>query len=283
MNNTLDGRIIKLEKDLYTVFSSNALYSCKARGRFRNENISPMVGDNVEMQKLTNKEGYILEVNQRKNELQRPNISNIDLSFIITSVVEPSFSSLLLDKLIILSEVNNIKPIIIFTKLDIAKKDDLINIKEYIKYYKKIGYKVLTNKNLFLIKRIIKNKVAVFSGQSGAGKSTLLNKLNKTLNLETAAISKALGRGKHTTRHTELMTVSKGFIADTPGFSSIDLSHIKKENLKDYFIEFKNYNCNYKNCLHINERDCKIKDAIKEKEIIESRYNNYKKIMEEIK
>jgi len=162
--------------------------------------------------------------------------------------------------------------------MDLLNKKEKKEINNYIKYYKKIGYKVLTNGNLFRIKRSFKNETTVFTGQTGAGKSTLLNKLDKTLNLETNEISKALGRGKHTTRHVELINLYKGKVLDTPGFSSIDLSKYSKEQIRNSFIEFDKYSCPFKDCFHLNEKECVVKKQV-DNNILRSRYDNYMKFL----
>lgn len=272
----MKGQIIKHISNDYYVEYNNIIYPCKCRGKFRIEEITPLVGDYVDFDINNN---YILNVYSRKNELVRPLICNIDQAMIITSVKEPEFSTNLLDKLLVIIEYNNIKPIICLTKLDLLKtKQEKEYIKKYIRYYKSIGYKVYTNKQLFLIKRLFKNKVTVFAGQSGVGKSTLLNRLDKTLNLKTDIISKALGRGKHTTRHVELLKINNGLVADTPGFSSLDFIDMTKEDIRDNFIEFNKYKhlCKYRSCLHLDEDNCGIKKAIEKKLIAESRYLNYK-------
>ena len=184
---------------------------------------------------------YIIEIKERKTELVRPPVANIDQAFIITSAKEPDFSSNLLDKLLCVIEYNNIKPIICFTKLDLLNEDELKDIEDIIKYYKKIGYQVFKNTEIEEIKKQFKNKKTVFTGQSGSGKSTLLNKLDKNLNLKTNEISQALGRGKHTTRHVELLNLYDGLIADTPGFSSLDFIGMTNEDIRDNFIEFNDY------------------------------------------
>ena len=272
----MEGQIVKILSNLYFVNSNNVIYECHSRGKFRNQNITPMVGDYVEFDKVNN---YILDIKPRKNSLIRPVVANVDQAFIITSVKSPDFSSNLLDKLLTVIEFNDIKPIICLTKLDLLKKEEKKEIKKYIKYYKSIGYTVLTNKNLFRIKRLFKNKTTVFTGQTGAGKSTLINKLDKRLNLETGEISKALGRGKHTTRHVELIELFKGKVLDTPGFSSLDLSDMTKEDIRDSFNEFKKISCPFRDCFHINEKECLVKKKVNEGKILDSRYNNYIKFL----
>ena len=271
------GKIIKQISNDYTVNINDKYYICKPRGKFRKMGINPLVGDIVEIDSENN---YILEIKERKNELERPSISNIDQAVIVTSVKIPDFSSNLLDKLLNIIEFNNIKPIICFTKLDLIDSDELKYIEEIIAYYKKIGYEVYKNTDEEL-KEIFKDKITVFAGQSGAGKSSLLNRLDPNLNLEIGEVSIALGRGRHTTRHTELIPILGGFIADTPGFSKIDFNNMTKEDIRDNFIEFNKYrdNCEYKDCMHINERKCAIKDNVNNNNILKSRYDNYLKFI----
>ena len=257
----MNGRITKSLSDLYTVKTSKGIIDCKARGVFRNRKITPLVGDLVTIDE--NKK-IITDIKSRKNSLVRPPLANIDQVFIVTSVKKPDFSSNLLDKMIAMLEYNNIKPIICFTKMDLLSKIEKKEIKKIFKYYKSLGYTVVINNELRKIKKIFKNKLTVFAGQSGAGKSTLLNKLDKTLSLKTGEISNALNRGKHTTRHVELFSLYKGLVADTPGFSSFDLKDIPKDELKKTFIEINKYGekCEYKNCSHINEKGCYVKEMV---------------------
>ena len=159
--------------------------------------------------------------------------------------------------------------------MDLLTKQEKKEMKKIQKYYRKIGYTVVKNTNLFIIKRLFKGKTTVFTGQTGAGKSSLINKLDKNLKLETGEISKALGRGKHTTRHVELVELYKGKVLDTPGFSSIDFSDISKEEIRDSFIEFSNYSCPYQDCMHMKEKECQIKKEVKNNHILPSRYENY--------
>ncbi len=271
------GKIVKQISNDYTVKVDNKLYICKARGKFRKLGITPLVGDNVEIDEKNN---YILDILTRKNQLTRPSISNVDQAVIVTSVKIPDFSSNLLDKLLTIIEFNNIKPIICFTKLDLLDENELNYIINIQKYYRKIGYDVYNNTDE-QIKKIFKDKITVFAGQSGAGKSSLLNRLDSNLNLEIGEVSIALGRGKHTTRHTELIEVLGGLIADTPGFSAIDLSEMKNSDIRDNFIEFNQYKtfCEYKDCMHVNEEKCGVKENVLTKNILESRYQNYLKFI----
>jgi len=274
----MNGIIIKIISNDYTIVSEEKEYICKARGKFRKEKITPLVGDNCI---FDSEKKYIIEIQKRKNELIRPPVANIDQAFIITSAKEPDFSSNLLDKLLCIIEYNNIKPIICFTKLDLLNKEELNNIETIINYYKKIGYQVYKNTEIEEIKKQFKNKKTVFTGQSGAGKSTLLNKLDNKLNLKTNEISQALGRGKHTTRHVELLNLYNGLIADTPGFSSLEFIDMKNEDIRDNFVEFNQYRdkCEYKDCMHISEKNCKIKEELEKGNILKSRYENYLKFI----
>ena len=273
----MEGKIVKIISNLYTVEANNNLYNCRARGKIKYNKLTPLVGDKV---LFDNKEKYILEILPRKNSLDRPSISNIDSALIITSVKKPDLSLNLLDKQITLCVINNIEPIIVFTKLDLLNKKDLKYIKSIMKYYSNIGIKVCINNNLFKLKKYIKNKTLVLTGQTGAGKSTLMNKLDKKLNLATNEISEALGRGKHTTRHVELFKYKTSFIADTPGFSSLDLNNVNLDDIKNSFIEFKNVNCPYKDCTHTNENECTIKELVNNNKILKSRYENYLRMVD---
>ena len=275
----MNGRIIKNISNDYTVLADKE-YVCKVRGKIRNLKIIPKVGDKVIFDKNNN---YITDILERKNSLTRPPICNVDKAFIITSVKEPDFSSNLLDKLLCVIEFNNIEPIIIFTKMDLLNEVERKKINIYFNYYKKIGYKVYINNEIEKIKKEFNNNISVFTGQSGAGKSTLLNHLNEELNIKTAPISKALGRGKHTTRHTELIKFESGYVADTPGFSALNLEELSKENIRDNFIEFNEYKdeCKYRDCMHLKEDECGIKNKVEDKIILESRYNNYVKFINE--
>lgn len=273
----MEGQIIKILSNLYTVSCDGKLYECRARGKFRNDKITPTVGDYV---RIDEKDNYILEILPRRNTLDRPLVSNIDQAIIVTSCKEPDFSSNLLDKLIVVLEYNNIEPIICLTKLDLLKKEELKEIEEIRKYYSYIGYTVLDNTEIDKIKDKLISKTTVLTGQTGAGKSSLINKLDPNFNLATGEISKALGRGKHTTRHVELIEMFGGKVLDTPGFSSIDLKEMTNEEIRDSFIEFNEYPCPFRDCMHINEKECSVKEAVAKKEILESRYENYKKFIE---
>lgn len=271
------GRIIKIVSNDYTVKCEDGnTYICKARGVFRNKKITPLVGDFV---KITKEKNLIKEIMKRKNELIRPPVSNIDIALVVTSAKEPDFSSNLLDKMIDIIEFNNIIPVICISKYDLL--DNTKEMDEIIAYYKKIGYKVLINTQIEDIKKIFKDNVTILTGQTGVGKSSLINKLEKSMDLKTGEISKALGRGKHTTRHTELFELFDGYVADTPGFSSLNFIGMNKEDIRDNFIEFNEYKdkCKYRDCMHVNEDDCEIKRRVSNNEILKSRYDNYVKFI----
>lgn len=275
----MEGIIIKNISNDYVVLCKNGEYICKPRGKFRNDKITPLVGDNVVIDP-DNK--YILDIKPRKNMLIRPSVANIDQALIITSVKEPDFSTNLLDKLLVVITYNNIEPVICLTKLDLLNDSELKEIDEYIKYYESIGYKVILNTDKKELKEILKNKLTVITGQSGAGKSTLLNTLDKNLELKTNEISKALGRGKHTTRHVELYHIYDGLVVDTPGFSAIDLSDIPNIGIRDNMKEMYDNldDCKYRDCMHIKEDGCAVKKKVETGEILQSRYNNYKSFIE---
>lgn len=269
----MEGRIIKNISNDYVVKVDNKLYTCKPRGKFRISNLTPLVGDIVE---IDNNNNYIIDIKKRKNSLIRPSVSNIDKSIIVTSV-KPKLDTNLLDKLLVLTMYNNIEPVICFTKLDLLNLEELKEINSIINYYESIGYVTVKNTQIDKIKSILKNNLSVFVGQSGAGKSSLLNKLDSKLELKTNEISKALGRGKHTTRHVELFEVCEGLVVDTPGFSSLDLSSLSNMDIRDNMKEmFDNLDkCKYRDCMHYKEDGCYVKSLVDDNVILKSRYDNY--------
>lgn len=268
----MQGQIIKIISDLHIVACEGETYPCKCRGIFRKEHITPLVGDYV----LFSKEKKLIEkIEPRKNEFQRPKVSNIDQAFLITSLVHPDFSLNLLDKLITLMEINQVEPIICITKEDITDEEEKKRIYDILNYYKKIGYKVVSNQDLEVIEELLHNKTSVFTGQTGAGKSTLLNKLNPEWDLETGEVSLALGRGRHTTRVVELFELFDGKVMDTPGFSALDFKGVPKEEIRESFREFKKFPCPFRDCNHTKEEECEVKKAVLENNIMRSRYENY--------
>ena len=274
----MQGQIIKISSNRHIVSSNNKTYNTIPRGKFRKDKLIPKVGDYV---RFNEKSLVIEEILPRKNTFNRPMVSNIDRAFIITSLVNPDFSLGLLDKFIAHMELQKIDVVICLTKIDLVSKETYDKIKEIMVYYTNIGYTVLTNLELDKIKELIKDKTVVFIGQTGAGKSTLLNKLNPNWNLKTGEVSLALGRGRHTTRNVELYDFLDGKVLDTPGFSALDLSIYKKEDIKYAFREFSNYSCPFRDCSHTKEKECVIKKAVEEGEILKSRYDSYLKFYEE--
>ena len=272
----LKGRIININSTKYFVSVNENIYDCTLRGIFRKDKIIPVVGDYAE---INEKDLQIVKIFPRINILERPHIANVDLALIITSV-KPSLDRILLDKLLVHILASNIKPIICFTKIDLLDKDELKAFLEIKEYYEKIGYDVITNEELNKFKKLASGKVVVACGQTGAGKSTFINKIDKTLHLETKPISESLNRGVHTTRYVSLYKIDDYYIADTPGFSALDLSKLNQEDIKNGFIEFKKYICKYSDCNHINTDGCEIIKNVG-KDILQSRYENYVKFIKE--
>ena len=273
----MQGKIVKNISNLYSVLAENKIYECKPRGKFRNLNITPLVGDEVIIDEENN---YILDILPRRNELNRPYIANVDIALILTSIRNPDLSLLLLDKQILFLELHNIKPVIVFSKIDLADDELLNEVNELSNYYENIGIDVFYNNELDKLKEYLKGKEVVITGQTGAGKSTLINRLGD-LNIKTNEISHALGRGKHTTRHVEIYNVEGINIADTPGFSALDIIGYSKEKIRDAYPEFENNNCRFKDCMHNKEKDCEVKDKVEKKLILKSRYDNYIRIISE--
>ncbi len=285
-----EGQIIKALSGFYYVKSGQDTYACKGRGLFRKQKINPLVGDYVNFDITENNEGYVQEIKPRSNELTRPPIANLTQAIIVTSATAPDFSALLLDRFIALMEAKFIKTYIVVTKIDLATDEELEEIKKYQEIYKKIGYEIfLVSLNevqeLPEIKSLFKNETTVIAGQTGVGKSTLLNIIDPRLDLKTGEISVSLGRGKHTTRHVELIEINDGLVADTPGFSQLDLADIETSELTDAFVEMKELKskCRFRGCLHDQEPHCAIKEAVKSGEINEFRYKHYLTFLHEIK
>ncbi len=268
----MEGKIVKIISNLYSVCVGKETIECQARGRFRKEKITPLVGDQciIDYEKK-----YILEILPRKNFLERPMIANVDCALIVVSVKMPDLSLQLLDKMIAIICIHHIQPILCFSKMDLLNEQEKKEITQIKKYYQKIGYDVLENTETKKIKTILKDKIVVVTGQTGAGKSTLLNRLDSRLHLKTDEISMALGRGKHTTRHVELFSFENFYLADTPGFSSLDFRGCTLEDIKNSFVEFPLYPCEYKDCMHYKENHCEVKNAVAKNLILKSRYENY--------
>jgi ribosome biogenesis GTPase len=264
------GLIIKNISNSYLVQVDNLTYNCIPRGKLRYIKVIPCVGDHVN---IDTENKIILEILPRKNNLERPNVSNIDLAIIMTSLKEPNLSLNLLDKELLVVEQNKIKPIIVYSKLDLLNEKEKEDFKKIFNYYQELGYPSLYNTEINKLKHLLSNKIVVITGQTGSGKSSLINHLNPSLELKTSPISKSLGRGIHTTRNTELYSIDDFYIVDTPGFSSLNINNLKEDEVKNYFPDFKKYKCDFKDCNHL--KNCAVTNAIKSDTILESRYNSY--------
>ncbi|MEE1024713.1 MAG: ribosome small subunit-dependent GTPase A [Acutalibacteraceae bacterium] len=283
----ISGRIIKLISGSFFVESNGSIYECKGRGALRKKRVSPIVGDFVNISVLDEGNGVIEEVLQRKNELVRPMVANIDKLIIVCSAKDPEPNLFIIDKTCAIAASKKIETVIVFNKSDLKSVDDLVEI------YRNAGYrtyKVCADNGCGIdeIKKEIKDNFCVFTGNSGVGKSSILNSLDDCLNIATAQISYKLGRGRHTTRHTEIYSICGGFIADTPGFSSFDTKQcgfIHKDDLQYCFPEFDKYigQCRFVGCSHTKEKGCAVLKAIDNGEISVSRHNSYVTMYEEAK
>lgn len=274
----MTGKIIRIISNLYTVSANNLEYLCRARGKFRNDELTPLVGDIVEFDAEQN---YILAIKERKNCLERPTIANVDSCIIVSSCKRPDFSPLLLDKMITNVSLKDVRPIICFSKYDLMTEEEQKEFNNIIEYYNSIGIPTFINTQIEELMEVIKDEIVVLTGQTGVGKSTLLNKINPDFNLATNDISDALGRGKHTTRHVELFEVGSSLIADTPGFSALDVNKEELMNIRFTFNEFANDQCKFSDCRHLGEKGCYIKEQVDNGEILPSRYESYKRMMSE--
>lgn len=281
------GRIVKLISGVYQVDVDGVRFDTKPRGLFRKKKFSPVVGDIVDFEVQNEQEGYIHHVHERENELKRPPVSNIDELVIVMSAVEPQFSTQLLDRFLVIAHSYDLEPRILITKKDLTTEDDREYIQAMLNVYQEIGYRtqfIGKDDNRVDIVNEWNNGLIVLSGQSGVGKTTFLNHYRPELNLETNDISKSLNRGKHTTRHVELYERTYGYIADTPGFSALDFDHIEKDELKNYFVDIKDVGqeCKFRNCNHIKEPKCNVKQLVDEGEIAQFRYEHYLQLFNEI-
>ncbi len=285
---TLNGTIIKGIGGFYYVEAADEIYECKARGVFRKEKLSPLVGDKVTISINENAENTIDEVMPRKNALTRPPVVNIDNLIIVVSTVEPKPSTLVIDKLIAVAEHKNIEPIIVITKSDLSSAQEIFDI------YTLAGLKTIivsneTKDGVDEVKAVLNDKISALTGNSGVGKTSLLNNLDETLALKTAQISKKLGRGRHTTRQAELYRVCDGFVVDTPGFSSFEIDKsdiILKDELAYCFRDFSDYieKCKfYPSCTHTADKGCAVVEAVNEGKISKSRHNSYVQLYNEVK
>lgn len=279
----IEGQIRKALSGFYYVASEGEIYQTRARGNFRKRKLTPLVGDEVVFSSEENSEGYILELLPRKNDLVRPPVANVDQGVIVTSLVEPNFSYNLLDRFLVTLENKYIHPIIYLSKTDLVADEMLVD--EIRSVYEPLGYPVIDGEqDKQKLTNLFTDKLTIFMGQSGAGKSTLLNIVSPDLNLETGEISDSLGRGRHTTRHVELLELFGGLVADTPGFSSIDFLEITADELPKQFPEFREAapNCRFRECRHVKEPGCEVKHRLEEGTIAQSRYDNYLQFLQEI-
>ncbi|MBO3444186.1 ribosome small subunit-dependent GTPase A [Clostridium sp. CCUG 7971] len=286
----INGKIIKGIGGFYYVDTENGLYECRARGIFRKEKITPLVGDRVSISVVDeeNKKGVVEEIDKRDTELVRPPIANVDKALIVFAIKNPKPNLSLLDRFIVLAEKENLEIVIVLTKADLDEDDTLDKLKNV---YELSGYKVIpvsnkTKLNIDKIREELSGNVVVFAGPSGVGKSSLLNEIDSKFKLQTGEVSDKIKRGKHTTRHAELLKLDCGaMVADTPGFSSLTLDDISETELKDYFIEFDEFDdCRFgSRCVHENEPSCAIKEAAQNGKISKQRYDSYIQLLNEIR
>lgn len=284
------GRLIKGIGGFYYVDVEGETFECKPRGLFRKKQIIPVVGDYVEISILDheNKKGVIEKIDSRHNELIRPSVCNVDQVIIIFSVAQPDPHFALLDRFLVLAESQKLKIVICLNKVDLLDK---LQYEEIVNVYRSIGYRVILAssklvKGIKELKEELKDKVTVFAGPSGVGKSTLLNCIYPNLQLETGKVSSKTGRGRHTTRHAELIDIGENsWVVDTPGFSSLSIDFMEEEELAYYFPEFTIYmeGCRFNSCKHINEPSCGVKNAVESGKIPQQRYNSYIQLIDEIR
>jgi len=279
-----EGTVTKLVGGKFSVRTKEGdTFILVPRGKLRHKGVSPKVGDRVMFEDTT-----LIDVKERKNDLERPPIANVDQAVIVSSTKGPDFSPYLLDRFLSIVEMSGVEARIVLNKSDLASPEELKAMKEILSYYEHYYPVHIVNKfdveSLETLKHSFDDRTTVLAGQSGAGKSSLLNAMDDSLTLKTGEVSKALGRGRHTTRHVELMPLSAGLVADTPGFSKLSLDEIEARDLRDAFPEFveKHSECKFRQCQHINEPGCAVKEAIKSGEILNSRYESYLRIHEEL-
>lgn len=280
----MKGKIIKGIGGFYYVKTQDGLIECKARGKFRHKDMKPMVGDDVEIE-VSNGKGVIEDILERKSELIRPTVANVTQAFVVFAVKNPDINFDLLNRFLILCEHNNIEAVVCLNKVDLVSEEEKEAIRKKIV---DIGYEVLyinAKKGIGIekLREKLDNNETVLCGPSGAGKSTLINTLTERYHMETGEVSQKIGRGKHTTRHSELIDVVGGYIVDTPGFSTLEVNFIEKEDLRYSFPEFEEYNnlCKFRGCLHYKEPNCAVKNAVEEGKINKYRYDFYIRTLEE--
>ena len=287
----MQGKIIKGIAGFYYIYAEDGnIYECKAKGIFRKDNFKPLVGDNVEITVLNEeeKEGSVTSILPRRNSIIRPAVANVEQAFLIFAMENPKPNFLLLDRFLIMMEQQKIPVVICFNKKDVGEKEEMEKLYEI---YTGCGYRVVLSstyegEGMDEIHEILKGKTTVVAGPSGVGKSSITNCMQGEVQMETGEISKKLKRGKHTTRHSQVIPVEKNtFLVDTPGFSSLYLTDMKEEELRDYFPEFVMYEpqCRFQGCMHIHEPGCAVKKALSEGKISQQRYDNYLALYEELK
>lgn len=283
----LQGRVLKNYNGYYYVVSDEKIYTCKVKGKMKQNRFSLATGDFVSFELGQKDEGMIKKILSRKNFLVRPTLANLDLFIVTFACATPDFSFLLADKLLALAEMAGIPAILVLNKCDLAEQEQLAKITEV---YTKIGYEVYTvsaaqNIGIEQLKQRLQGKICAFGGPSGVGKSSTINMIDPTVNLKTGIVSEKIGRGKHTTRFAELLPFAGGYIADTPGFGNLLLEELDEKELYRGFREFAEYehNCKFISCTHTHEPVCGVKDAVEQGEIAESRYQSYVNILQEIK
>lgn len=281
----MKGKIIKGIGGFYYIKTEAGLIECKARGKFRHKDMKPIVGDDVEIT-VDNGKGVIEDIHERTSELIRPTVSNVTQAFVVFAIKNPDVNFELLNRFLILCEHNNIKAIVCLNKVDLVSKEEKEVIKRQIN---DIGYEVLfinakEGIGLELLKEKLQGNETVLCGPSGAGKSTLINTLINREHMETGVVSNKIGRGKHTTRHSELIDIDNGYLVDTPGFSTLEVDFIEKEDLRYCFPEFEEYNheCKFRGCLHFKEPQCAVKNAVENGDVNKYRYEFYIRTLEEI-
>ena len=287
----MKGKIIKGIAGFYYVHDGvGTVYECKAKGIFRNRKIKPLVGDDVEITVLNEEEktGNIDQILPRKNQLIRPAVSNVDQAVVVFAITEPMPNPNLLDRFLVMMERQEVPVIICFNKIDLSSQEEIDKLKAI---YEPAGYPLhfistYEEAGLATLHQLIAGKTTVLAGPSGVGKSSITNFLQPEAGMETGTVSEKIKRGKHTTRHSELFFVEEGtYMMDTPGFSSMYIEDLEPNQLKDYFPEFEPYedDCKFLGCIHVGEKVCGVKDALKDGKISKSRYENYLLLYKELK